>query len=102
MVYQLINLGSQNSNFAPYADNPTDIDKTTGSHTFTPTKNGWLNVVVNGGGCIVYMDSTSTKILAAATSQQSGVRQSINIPVLKGHTYAYGVSNTALAEGFLI
>ena len=96
------NIISQISNFAPLLNNPTNIDKTTGSHTFTPTKNGWLNVVVNGGGCIVYTDSTSTKILAAATSQQAGVRQSINIPVLKGHTYAYGVSNSALAEGYLI
>lgn len=96
------NITSQISNFAPLLNNPTDINKTTGSHTFTPTKNGWLNIVVNGGGCIVYTDSTSTKILAAATSQQAGVRQSINIPVLKGHTYAYGVSNSALAEGYLI
>lgn len=101
MAFDNIN-SSQNSNFAPLLNNPTNIDKTTGAHTFTPTKNGWLIVVVNGGGCIVYTDSTSTKILAAATSQQAGVRQSINIPVLKGHTYSYGVSNAALQEGFLI
>ena len=95
-------LTTEISNFAPYLNNPTDINKTMGAHTFTPTKNGYLNIVVNGGGCIVYTDSTSTKILACATSQQSGVRQSINIPVLKGHTYSYIVTNSALQEGYLI
>ena len=95
-------LSSQYSNFANYLNNPTDINKTTGAHTFTPTKNGYLNIVVNGGGCIVYTDSTSTKILACATSTQAGVRQSINIPVLAGHTYSYGVTNAALQEGYLI
>ena len=69
------------------------IDKTAGAHTFTPSANGFLSIVLNNSTLLFYAGSDNTAPVLAAAHADGGKRNGVVIPLKKNVTYAYGATN---------
>ena len=67
--------------------NATAITATVGVNTFTPTKDGYISIICNGGGATLYLGNVQNNVRIATCYADSGKRNGMVVPVKKGTEY---------------
>ena len=74
----------------------TDISTSIGVNPYTPTSDGYLSVICNGGGCTIYYGETANDKRIATCYSDSGKRNGLIVPLRKNTRYDISVTNSAL------